>query len=166
MSCVLVLQMAIDMVDLSWPSSRGDSLHLLLYQRGRDYKESNQLGYNMIPIRTLSLLTYFTYIFIDIIIYTLWSTSRSFRIFWMVGRVIADPSLGLPSLCRVVPRVPILISNPRVLGKWVDDGWSGSSLSVMNLPSTQFPELSTLAWNWWVFFCRIDQIGAPYRCTY
>jgi hypothetical protein len=63
----------------------------------------------MISIRTLSLLAYFTYIFIDIIIYALGSTSWSFGIFWMVGRVIADPSLSLPSPCGVVPRVPILI---------------------------------------------------------
>jgi hypothetical protein len=35
----------------------------------------NRIGYNMISIRILSLLTYFTYIFIDIIIYVLVSTS-------------------------------------------------------------------------------------------
>jgi hypothetical protein len=29
-------------------------------QRGRGYKESNRVGYNVIPIRTLSLLSYFT----------------------------------------------------------------------------------------------------------
>jgi hypothetical protein len=61
----------------------------------------------MIPIRTLSLFAYFTYIFIDIIIYTLESTPWSSGIFWMVGRVIVDPSMGLPSLCGVVPQVPI-----------------------------------------------------------
>jgi hypothetical protein len=71
----------------------------------------------MIPIRTLSLLTYFTYIFIDIIIYALGNTSWSFEIFWMVGRVLADPSLGLPSLYGVIPQVPILVSSLRVLGK-------------------------------------------------
>jgi hypothetical protein len=63
----------------------------------------------MTPIRTLSLLAYFTYISIDIIIYALGSMSRSSRIFWMVGRVIADPSVGLPSPCEVVPRVLVLI---------------------------------------------------------
>jgi hypothetical protein len=78
-------------------------------QGGRGYKEDKQVGYNMIPIRTLSLLAYCTYIFIDIIIYALGSIRLS-RIFWMVGRVIADPSLGLLSLCRVVPRVSILIT--------------------------------------------------------
>jgi hypothetical protein len=46
----------------------------------------------MIPIRTISLLAYFTYIFIDIIIYALWSMPWSSRIFWTVGRVITDPS--------------------------------------------------------------------------
>jgi hypothetical protein len=35
----------------------------------------------------------------------------------MVGRVIADPSFGLPSPCEVVPLVLILVSIPRVLGK-------------------------------------------------
>jgi hypothetical protein len=135
-------------------------------QRGRGYKEGNQDGYNMIPVRTLSLLVYFTYIFIDIIIYILGSTPWSSEIFRMVGRIMVDPSLGLSSLCRVVPRVPILVSSPWVLGNWVDAGWSRSSLSLTNLLSTQFQELSTLTWNCWVLFHRIDWIGAPYRWTY
>jgi hypothetical protein len=63
----------------------------------------------MILIRTLSLLAYFTYILIDIIIYALVSTLWSSGIFWMVGRVVKDPSLGLPSPYEVVPRVLILI---------------------------------------------------------
>jgi hypothetical protein len=66
----------------------------------------------MIPIMTLSLLAYFTYIFIDIIIYVLGSTPWSSGIFRMVGRVIVDPYFGLLSLCGVVPRVLILISSP------------------------------------------------------
>jgi hypothetical protein len=66
----------------------------------------------MIPIKTLSLLTYFTYIFRDIVIYALESTSWSSGIFWMVGRVITDPSMGLPSPCDMIPRVLILISSP------------------------------------------------------
>jgi hypothetical protein len=37
--------------------------------KGRDYKEGNRVGYNMIIIRTLSLLAYFIYVSIDIIIY-------------------------------------------------------------------------------------------------
>jgi hypothetical protein len=65
----------------------------------------------MIPIRTPSLLTYFTYISIDIIIYVLGSTSWSSEIFWMVGRAVKDLSLGLLSLCEVVPRVLILITD-------------------------------------------------------
>jgi hypothetical protein len=64
----------------------------------------------MILIRTLSLLAYFTYIFIDIIIYAMGSTPLSSGIFWMVGRVIAGPSWGLSSPCGVVPRVPILVN--------------------------------------------------------
>jgi hypothetical protein len=47
--------------------------------------EGNRVGYNMIPIRILSLLDYFTYISIDIIIYDSVSTSWSSGIFWMVG---------------------------------------------------------------------------------
>jgi hypothetical protein len=72
-------------------------------QGGQGYKEGNRVGYNMIPIMTLSLLAYFTDISIDIIIYALGSTSWSSRIFWMVDRVIADPSLGLLSPRGVVP---------------------------------------------------------------
>jgi Trk-type K+ transport system membrane component len=49
----------------------GVSLPLLLYQRGRSYKEINRVGYKMISIRTLSKITYFIYVFIDIIIYVL-----------------------------------------------------------------------------------------------
>jgi hypothetical protein len=45
------------------------------------------------------------------------SQSWSSRIFWMVGQVIKDPSLGFLSPCEVVPWVLILISSPRVLGK-------------------------------------------------
>jgi hypothetical protein len=52
---------------LLWVSSSS----CLLYPRGRGYKEGNRVGYNTISIRTLSLLVYFTYIFIDIIIYAL-----------------------------------------------------------------------------------------------
>jgi hypothetical protein len=44
---------------------------LLLYPRGRCYKKDNRVSYNMITIRTLSLLDYFIYISIDIIIYAL-----------------------------------------------------------------------------------------------
>jgi hypothetical protein len=85
--------------------------------KGRCYKEGNRVGYDIFPIMTLSLLAYFTYISIDIIIYALGSTSWPFGIFWMVGRVVADPSLGLLSPCEVVPHVLILISSLRVLGK-------------------------------------------------
>jgi hypothetical protein len=63
----------------------------------------------MILVRTLSLFAYFTYIFIDIIIYTLERMLRSSGIFWMVGRVVADSYLDLTSLYGVVPWVPILI---------------------------------------------------------
>jgi hypothetical protein len=89
----------------------GVPLPLLLYPRGRDYKKGNRVGYNIIPIRTLSLLTYFTYIFIDI--YVLESVPWSSRIFQMVGRIITDPFLDLPSLCGVIPRVPLLVRTPR-----------------------------------------------------
>jgi hypothetical protein len=49
----------------------GVPLPLLLYARGKGYKEGNRVNYSMIPTRTLSLLAYFTYIFIDTIIYAL-----------------------------------------------------------------------------------------------
>jgi hypothetical protein len=88
----------------------GVPLPLLLYLRGVRLRGSNRVGYNMIPIRTLSLLVYFTYIFMDIIIYALESMPWSSGIFWMMGRVIADPSLGLSSLCGVVSRVPVLVT--------------------------------------------------------
>jgi hypothetical protein len=49
------------------------------------------------------------HIFLHIIFYALGSTSWSSEKFWMVDRVITDPSLGLLSLCEVVPLVLILI---------------------------------------------------------
>jgi hypothetical protein len=55
------------------PLFSGVPLALILYPREARIQEGNQDGYNMISIRTLSLLAYFTYIFIDIIIYTLGS---------------------------------------------------------------------------------------------
>jgi hypothetical protein len=109
--------MTIDVVVVIYqtcPSSSspfGVPLPLLLYQGRRGYKEDNRVGYNMISIRTLSLLACFTYIFIDRIIYVLESKSWSSRIFRMVGRVIANPSLGLPSPCGMVFRVLILVRN-------------------------------------------------------
>jgi hypothetical protein len=119
MFCVLVLLMAIGVVvvccrllDMSSLVSHGVPVLLLLYPRGKGYKEGNQVSYDMIPIRTLSLLAYFTYISIDIIIYALGSTSWFSGIFWMVGRVVADPSLGLLSPYEVVPQVLILVSSP------------------------------------------------------
>jgi hypothetical protein len=63
MSCVLVLLMAIGMmlvvVDLSPVGCLYPSFYIHM---GRGYKEGNQVSYNMIPIRTLSLLAYFTVI--------------------------------------------------------------------------------------------------------
>jgi hypothetical protein len=88
----------------------GASTPPFISKRGWGYKEGNWVGYNMILIRTLSLLTYFTYIFIDIIIYVLGSTLWSSEIFWIVGRIIANPSSDLPSPCGTVPRVSILIT--------------------------------------------------------
>jgi hypothetical protein len=66
-------------------SYRGASTPPFISKGGRGYKESNRVAYNIVSIRTLSLLAYFTYIFIDIIIYALRSTPCSSRIFWMVG---------------------------------------------------------------------------------
>jgi hypothetical protein len=82
MSSVLVFLMTIDVaVVVLGLVPYGVPLPLLSYPRGQDYKEGNLVGYNMISIKTLSLLAYFTYIFIDIIIYALESTAWSSRIF-------------------------------------------------------------------------------------
>jgi hypothetical protein len=111
MSCVPLLLMAIDVVvDVVDLSTMGCIYPSFYFQRGRGYKEGKRVGYNIISIKTLYLLVYFTYILIHIIIYALGSTPWSSRIFWMVGRVIIDPSLGLPTTCEVVHRVLILIS--------------------------------------------------------
>jgi hypothetical protein len=53
----------------------GVPLPLLLYLSEQGYKKGNRVSYDMILIRTLSLLIYFTYISIDIIIYVLGNTS-------------------------------------------------------------------------------------------
>jgi hypothetical protein len=98
-----------------WTSPLGVHLSLLLYSKGRYYKEVNRVGYNMISIRTLPLLVYFIYIFIDIIIYILGSTPSSSEIFWMVDRVVVDPSLNFLSLCRLIPRLPILVVATRMI---------------------------------------------------
>jgi hypothetical protein len=73
MSCVLVLLMAIVLSVVFQGSSTPPFISK--GGGGLSYKEGNRIGYNMIPIRILSLLTYFTYIFIDIIIYALESTT-------------------------------------------------------------------------------------------
>jgi hypothetical protein len=118
MSCVLVLLMAINVVIAYCRHVLWGCLYRSFYiQGGQGYKEGNRVSYNMIPIRTLSLLAYFTYIFIDINFYAFGSTSWSSRIFWMVGRVTTDPSLGIPCPYEVVPWVLILVSSPRVLMK-------------------------------------------------
>jgi hypothetical protein len=55
-----------------------ECLYPSFYIRGeRGYKEDNQVSYNMITISNLSLLTYFTYILIDIVIYAMRSISWS-----------------------------------------------------------------------------------------
>jgi hypothetical protein len=69
----------------------------------------------MISIRTLSLLVYFTYIFIDISIYALGNTSYGPL---YGGQSPNGPSLGIPSLCGVVPRVPLLVTWRLSLSIW------------------------------------------------
>jgi hypothetical protein len=142
--------------DLSWPLvhvSLG-CLYPYFYIPGvRGYKEGSRVGYNMIPIRTLSLLAYFTYIFIDTIIYALGSTAWSSRIFWMVDRVIADPSLGLPSLCSVVPRVPIVITmrGQNAVSRIVTEGVSKDRTHLQQ-PLTQHHKSIHLALEVKIFF--------------
>jgi hypothetical protein len=80
-SCVLLLLMAIDVV---LPCPLGLPLPVLLYPRGLNYKEGNRVGYDMVPIRTLSLLACFTYISIDMISYALGTMSWSSGIFWIL----------------------------------------------------------------------------------
>jgi hypothetical protein len=70
----MAIDMVVVVVGLILTSPLWVPLPLLLYSRGRGYKEGNRVGYNMISIRTLPLFAYFTYIFIDIIIYALGST--------------------------------------------------------------------------------------------
>jgi hypothetical protein len=64
MSCVLVLLMTIVLwlylLDLS---PFGGASTPPFISRGRGYKEGNRVSYNKIPILTLSLLAYFTYIY-------------------------------------------------------------------------------------------------------
>jgi hypothetical protein len=131
----------LELSDLSWLVDcvlLGCLYPSLYIQGGWGYKKDNWVGYNIISIMTLSLLIYFTYISMGIIIYALGSMLHSSWIFWIVGRVVANPSLGLSSPCGVVPWILILISSPWVLGMWVDGRWSRSSLSMVNLLSTQF----------------------------
>jgi hypothetical protein len=78
----MAICMVLVAVDLS---PGGSSTPPFVCNGGRGYKEGNRVGYNMIPIRTLSLFAYFTYISIDIIFYALGSMSWSSRIFWMMG---------------------------------------------------------------------------------
>jgi hypothetical protein len=73
MSCVLVLLMTI--VLYVYVVFWGASTPPFISKGGGGYKKGNRVGYNMIPIRIIFLLAYFTYIFIDIIIYVLENTS-------------------------------------------------------------------------------------------
>jgi hypothetical protein len=56
---------------LSDLSSRGASTPPFIFRGGGEVTRKVTESYNMILIRILSLLAYFTYTFIDIIIYTL-----------------------------------------------------------------------------------------------
>jgi hypothetical protein len=68
--------MVIDVVLIVVDLFRVGCLYPSFYIQGkRGYKEGNWVGYNVITIKTISLLDYFTYISIDIIIYALGSTS-------------------------------------------------------------------------------------------
>jgi hypothetical protein len=153
--------MAIDVVVVSVRC-----LYLSFYiLSGWGYKEANQVGYNVITIMTLSLLAYYIYIFIDIIL----CLGEHITVFWNLlngGPSHSEPLLGSSESLWDGTRGTNPRQQPWVLDKWVDAGWSGFSLFMMNLSSTQFPKLSTLSWNCWVLFHRIGWIGAPYRCTY
>jgi hypothetical protein len=137
-------------------------------QGGRGYKKGNQVGYNMISIRILSLLAYFT----DIAIYSVGSTPWSSRIFWMMDQLISDPSLIHPSPCVVVPRARIPRQQP--LSAWqVSTCWVILIFLVcdevgeysIHEPSTPTQNRRVLSLGDQVLFLRVDRIGAPIRCS-
>jgi hypothetical protein len=68
----MAMGVVFEVVDLSPVECLYPSFYI---QGGWRYKEDNRVGYNMISISTLSLLAYFTYILIDIVIYALGNTS-------------------------------------------------------------------------------------------
>jgi hypothetical protein len=83
-------------------------LPLHLYPKGRGYKEDNRVGYNMISIRTLSLLTYFTYISIYIPIY---AKGEHVMVLWNLlddGSSHIRPLLAHLSPCGVIPCPQVL----------------------------------------------------------
>jgi hypothetical protein len=124
--------------DLSWLLvcvPLGVPLPLLLYLRGWDYKEGNRVSYNMILISALSLLAYFAYIFIDIIIYALASTPWSYIILWMVGWVIADPPWALQ------------------VYEWWYPGYQSLSAAPECLASEYMLDDLDLPCPWWI--CRV-----------
>jgi hypothetical protein len=53
-----------------------------------DYKEGNYISYDMIPIKALFLLVYFTYISIYIAIYIMGNTLKPSGVFWKMGQVL------------------------------------------------------------------------------
>jgi hypothetical protein len=78
--------MAIVLSILLFSSLLGGASTPPFYIQGvRGYKKGNRVGYNMTPIRTLSVHAYFIDISIDIIIYALGRTPWSSGIYWMVG---------------------------------------------------------------------------------
>jgi hypothetical protein len=67
----MTINVLVVIVGLGLTCSLGCLYPYFYIQGGQDYKKSNRVGYNMIPIRIISLVFYFTYIFKDIIIYIL-----------------------------------------------------------------------------------------------
>jgi hypothetical protein len=104
----------------------------------------------MTPIITLYLFIYFTYISIDIIIYVFEGTSWPSKIFWMVDRVITDPSLDLLSPYEVVPWV--LIPVAYLLGAHNTHKWWWSTLmhdGERVLQSTRMAMPTTISMRSW-----------------
>jgi hypothetical protein len=150
-------------------TKRQQPLPLVLYPRGWGYKEGNWVSYNMVSITTLSLLGYFTYIFIDIIIYALECTPWPSGIFQKVGHNLLEDSRGYQgpseSMCGGT-----LGTNPH---QQPPSAWQVSRCWVIwiFLVFDEFAEYSiqkpsTLAQNRLVLFHQIDRIDALDRCTY
>jgi hypothetical protein len=108
----------------------GVTVPLLLYQRGRGYKEGNHVGYNMIPIRTISICL----VYICFYRYSYLRLKGHVMAFWKMGRALGVP----PKSMRLGTHGTNPHHQPPSVWQMSKCWWSWSSLSVMKLSSTQF----------------------------